>query len=369
MAASIMEKCAFPIYTDPLNFSIEPLTGIRQIAYLLRSTGNRDVGEGRTGQALEKYNCLFRIGRHLEKQPLIVYFLTGIAIENLGFYGTSLAIVTADPCQAQFGNVRQLLPPTANDWPQLWTIMSPYEKMFTKNIFAIAYEINDEGKIRFRRNELPLNPELAKLIKHKPTALDRKLIKLSAIGYWVTQPRDPHTLAALYDKSFDDAMRVADANNIDHGAFNLLSGHTLFLRQSIIKRLAQLDVNSSLQVHQIYLRTIAYRRTMHLLLALREYKDANARWPDSLDQIRNKVPAEAMIDPITGGSFIYKVKGDKFLLYSVGENKIDEKCTRRPCGEGGEKTSEKNSDDILIWPQKYEQAKEFFDANIPPTKF
>lgn len=367
MIASAMEKCAFSIYTDPLNFSFEPLNGIRQIAYLLRSAGNRDVGEGRIDEALEKYNCLFRIGHHLEKQPTIVYFLTGIAIENLGFYGTSIAIVAADPCQTQFDNLRQLLPPTKDDWPQLWAIMSEYETMFTKNAFAMAYEINDKGEIRFRRNDIPLNPEMAKLTEYKPTAFDRKMTKLAAIVYWFILPQDPHELATSYDKSLEEAMRTADANEVDYGSANLVLDYTLCPRQSLIKRIAKSEADSCAQVHQIYLRTIVYRRTMHILLALREYKDANGRWPDSLDQIKDKVPAEAMIYPFTGGSFIYKVKGDKFLLYSVGPNKIDERCMSRPKGVSWDQAKGK-FDDILIWPQKKEQAKEFFDPNTPVVK-
>ncbi|MDO8302330.1 MAG: hypothetical protein Q7T18_03720, partial [Sedimentisphaerales bacterium] len=59
-------------------------------------------------------------------------------------------------------------------------------------------------------------------------------------------------------------------------------------------------------------------------------------------------------------------------------NKIDEKCVPRPKEsfnfsdtakfEAAESKMKNKFDDILIWPQKCEQAKEFFDANMPAVK-
>jgi hypothetical protein len=56
------------------------------------------------------------------------------------------------------------------------------------------------------------------------------------------------------------------------------------------------------------------------------------------------VPAEAFIDLINNGSFVYKLTDENFTLYSQGKNGID---------EGGRwgyvRALDKNQDDIMIW--------------------
>ena len=234
----------------------------------------------------------------------------------------------------------------------------------------VLYEINDEGTVRFRRDPMPFPKELRQSLPPTTTLL-RKLTKLSAIGGWFAYPHDPCDLSRMYDEEFEQAKTLYDANRTESKDldFKFYLQCLKNPKRGTFLMLAQIAVPAGAKVHEVYLRTIAHRRTMHILLALREYKNASSRWPDSLDQIKNKVPAEAMADPFTGGAFSYKVKGDKFLLYSAGENKIDEKCAPRPKTDSLDvqtvSKEMKEFDDILIWPQKREQAKEFFDANAP----
>jgi hypothetical protein len=365
MAASKMEKCSFTIWTNPMNILGDYFSGLRQIAYLIISAANRDMGEGRIDDAAEKYNCLIRMGQQLKRQPTFIHLLVGVAIEALAERRLQSAIVTTDLTQAQLDDIRQMLPMTANDWPELYSTIFQCEKVMGKNTFGIMlYEINDEGTVRFRQDPVPFPKELRQSLP--PTnALQRKLTKLSAIGGWFAYPHDPRDLSRMYDEEFEQAKTLYDANRTENKDLDI----KFYLQclknpqRGTFFMLARIAAPVGARVHEVYLRTIAYRRTMYILLALREYKNANGRWPDSLEQMKDEVPAEAMIDPFTGGAFIYKVKGDKLLLYSVGENKIDEGAKYEVYNPGNPDTS--RLDDILIWPQKHEQAKEFFDANVP----
>lgn len=370
MAASKMEKCSFPIWTNSMDMPMDILilSDMRQMAYLVISAANRDMGEGKIDEAAEKYKCLIRTGQQLQHQPTFIHLLVGVGIEALAERRLQSAIVTTDLTQAQIDNIRQMLQTTADDWPELYSTIFKYEKMLGKSMFGMMmYEINDEGTVRFRRDPMPFSKELRQSLP-PPTALLRKLTKLSAIGGWFAYPHDPCDLSRMYDEEFEQAKTLYDANrteseNLD---FKFYLQCLKNPQRGLILWLAQIAEPARDRVHEVYLRTIAYRRTMHILLALWEYKDANSRWPESLEQIQDKVPAEAMIDPFTGGSFIYKVKGDKFLLYSVGENKIDESVKHEVYNPGNPDAS--RPDDELFWPQKREQAKEFFDANAPVAK-
>jgi hypothetical protein len=101
------------------------------------------------------------------------------------------------------------------------------------------------------------------------------------------------------------------------------------------------------RIHDTYLRLYADRRGNQIIIALRRFKNKHGRWPESLDDIKNLAPAEIFVDPINGGSFVYKLTDDNFTLYSKGKNNID---------EGGEYESswpeESEPDDRLIWPKR-----------------
>jgi hypothetical protein len=90
---------------------------------------------------------------------------------------------------------------------------------------------------------------------------------------------------------------------------------------------------------EIYLRLLAHRCGIRILIALRRYKNEHGFWPRGLDDTKGITPAEAFIDPRNEGSFVYRLTDGGFELYSKGPNKIDE--------EGKFKDG---ADDWCIWP-------------------
>jgi hypothetical protein len=93
-------------------------------------------------------------------------------------------------------------------------------------------------------------------------------------------------------------------------------------------------------IYNTYLRTIAKQRGGRLIIALRRYKNKNGNWPISIDDIKNSIPNEILVDPLNGGPFIYELAKENFVLYSKGRNGIDD------WGIEDEKTG---ADDQLIW--------------------
>jgi hypothetical protein len=89
-------------------------------------------------------------------------------------------------------------------------------------------------------------------------------------------------------------------------------------------------------------RLLSVRRGTEILIALRRYKNKTGRWPESFDEIKIMVPENTLIDPTNNGSYVYKLTDDSFVLYSKGENNID---------EGGRYKAGTSIDDRAIWPQ------------------
>ena len=98
--------------------------------------------------------------------------------------------------------------------------------------------------------------------------------------------------------------------------------------------------------HDSYMCDVARCRGAQLIIGLRSYKGEHGAWPESLEQIRGLVPAEALVDPMSGGAFAYRLSEEGFKLYSKVPNGIDEDGKRvRPRSQ-----ADGEPDDVAIWP-------------------
>ncbi len=78
---------------------------------------------------------------------------------------------------------------------------------------------------------------------------------------------------------------------------------------------AQMLAPTGAQAAQVYWENRARRRLMLIHLRLRAYRLAEGRYPPTLDALQLK---ELAIDPFSGEPFIYRLQGERYVLYSVG---------------------------------------------------
>lgn len=93
------------------------------------------------------------------------------------------------------------------------------------------------------------------------------------------------------------------------------------------------------EVNLIHNRIRTSQRGIHILIALKHYKNKYGMWPKDLDEIESMVAEHIFVDPLNNKSFVYKLTDNGFILYSKGKNNID---------EGGRKKD--GADDWPIWP-------------------
>lgn len=92
------------------------------------------------------------------------------------------------------------------------------------------------------------------------------------------------------------------------------------------------------EVRFISNRILTSKRGIHILMALKRYKNKYSKWPKDLDEIKSMVVEHILVDPLSSRSFVYKLTNDGFILYSKGKNNLD---------EGGRKKD--GADDWPIW--------------------
>ncbi len=354
--ASKIEDCRFPIVANTVDMSkqIDRLSTIRQCAFLLIRAANNDVAEERIEQALEKQTAVLQMAEHQLQQSTVIEMLVGKAIEALALSQFKRFIVTGDAVEKHISVIEEAVVDIKHGWTHDWPKILDGEKLFTKNMYAMFYEVNPKGKTRLSRD-----PTAAMRAQFPPlTYWRRKLMKAKTIFGWFYMPSTPQKAAELVENEFAKYYQMADANYL--WPYETPELTTLYNYNCLPWHFRDMVMPSEslyLNFHDIYLRTIAMRRGIRILVSLRRYKNEHGQWPETLDSIKNLVPEEILVDPINGGSFVYKLTEENFTLYSKGKNNIDENGQYNSIWDPNSFVHRIEEDDRLIWPPSSSKSK------------
>jgi hypothetical protein len=283
----------------------------------------------------------------------------GIAIEAFAVGEFKSFIVDRDATGRRLSVIEDALAEVKHDWTSDWPKILDSKKLSTKNwLCSAAYQVNRQGRVRISRDPLaPIREQIEAVLRKETPPLTyerKKLFKANAILTWFYIPSTPQRAAKVIDGCYKTYYAMTDP------AFDWGKGPREF---SIISTMMSVGLNyhylakrtvcisepSLYRIHDIYFRVTADNHGSRLMVALKRYENEHGRWPESLYGIKDLVPAEILVDPINGGSFVYKLTEENFTLYSKGKNNID---------EGGERSRQSGADDWLIWPPKTRETKE-----------
>ena len=129
------------------------------------------------------------------------------------------------------------------------------------------------------------------------------------------------------------------------------------------ERLKELATGSilkqSLEAHRIaYLNTVSNRRALKIIIGLARYRNAHGSWAESLAQIKPLASDEVLIDPLNGSPFVYRLCDKSFMLYSKGENGIDEDGRYSSTMDPNSHKVIVEEDDRQFWPATAPEAAE-----------
>jgi len=154
MKACSRELCHFPIQALLLAKTGPKLsrqcTKLKFFSNLLLLAAQRDIGNGRLNDGLEKCKCVIQIAKHLFQQSTITHFLAGFCVERDALElvaGLAMGDVPGDMDLRPIAECIDL----ENRWDEDWTRIVEAEKLRAKNLCDQLYEVNARGKIRFTR--------------------------------------------------------------------------------------------------------------------------------------------------------------------------------------------------------------------------
>jgi hypothetical protein len=324
LQAAKKDKCIFlPMNVDPFGIGeyMERLPEMRQCAFLLVSSANNDMAEGRIDAGIEKYLCIIQMARHLYQQPVIIQHFVGFAIEHMALEQLNRFVIGGRPSAEQLKLVSKSIQSVENNWSSDFRKILEYEKLFDKNMFcSMAYEINPEGKIRLTRELLAFLRKQFPQELPPPTYFRRKLNKAKTILSWMYYPPSPEKISEIVDASFEKYYEMAEPDFDWDKEPDELKLIWRAAYSAIIEMLITMHSSSYYSIHDIYIKNLAFRRGSRLLITIKQYHIEHGAWPDSLDAIKLIVPAEALIDPVTGNKLEYENHGERFSLFGESVN-------------------------------------------------
>lgn len=352
--AGRMETCRFPgnfklAVTDKLQ--IDRYTALKSWAVLLLISANNDIAEGRLDHGLSKYVNALRIADHLYQQKRIVDFLISFGIEGLALAPINRLVIEDKLSDKQLEFVSDSLMSFENNWSYDFLQCLEYDKFFIKNTFcSLVFEKDTKGHVRYSRNPAAAIWQRFRLRKLQGTYWQKRSMKAYALLAWFTLPSTPNKAARIIEKTYQEYHALADAG-FDWDKRLAAPPPSLELNcRFLIWMLTKKTSRPYGGFHDIYLKRLAQRRGLRLLIAIKQYNNEYGSWPVSLDKINTLVPPEALLDPICDDKFVYSLNGDTFRLYSKGPNHIDEAGQRDYI-----RASDKYQDDIAIWPLTNQQ--------------
>jgi len=351
--ASQMKTCRFPgIFKLSRRNKLEKnrYSALKSWALALLFSGNNDVAEGRPDEAFSKYICALQIADHLHQQKRIVDFLIGFGIEGLTLPPLNRFLIENGPTETQLQRVSDVLGNLENNWSSDFSQCLEYDKLLITNTFcSLVYQTNSKGRVRLSRDPAAAIWGRRRTIALTETYWQKKSWKVYAILAWFFLPSTPQKAAEMIDEIFEECSAMAEAD-FAWDKENIVSTIPFKLNcRFVVNSLTNNSTPLYGGFHYLYLKRLAQRRGLRLLIALKQYKMKNGSWPENLDALKYSVPDEAFIDAVNNGSFIYKPDDDSFVLYSKGKNNID---------EGGKRDPKSGADDWPIWPRRTRKTKE-----------
>ncbi len=328
-AAARKADCYFEMKSESgriLDVPLPELAPLRGIARWLVVRAKLRLLGGDTDRALDDLECVLRAGRHLQTQPVLLQYLVGVAIDALAC-DALLDAPGLSPKPMDCEHALQRLK-DADLAPRRMARQVIVEKLCAWDN-AQRYLRDTDGDGRYETLALP--KELADALQ-SPGKLD------------LAQTFD-ETIREIGDY-FDRARKAVAAEDYAQAkpVLQTLAKELADKKGSLLSIVAP-SLGPAVVIQN---RVIAQYRGARIVLRLHAYRAKQGHWPADLKEALSGEPPETATDPFSGQPFVYRVKDDAPVLYSVGENGKD---------DGGEafrkdgKVTWGETGDYVFWPR------------------
>jgi hypothetical protein len=306
--AASKPKCQFPTnWEDGAGALFTYFPDIRKLTRLAAASALLDARAGRTDEAIRSIELSFKMSESLKDEPTIIGQLVRIAM--LKITSSSLREVLA------YGDIGEAQARRLYDYMGKIDLYPGWNRaMLGERAFGI-WGFNSVRKSGFEQLfgglEIP-QPSGMFLIRPLlsvagPVLYADELVYLRLMNKQLERTRHSVLYMKNHDPGFDQELSLPFYAVLSKTVF------PVFIRATIRRDTGEAEVDGS-----------------RIFLALIAYKDRFGAYPASLDELRAGLGWDIPKDIFSDKDFIYKRRGNGFLLYSIGENFKDDGGRPKP---------------------------------------
>jgi len=307
--------CEFPVFGGdgdpaPSNISFPHLSPMRDFAFMLACEGKRFEYDGDCSRALDCYLAISTVGEHLhDSNAVLITDLVVIACNSIRDRTVEMSLAHNELGEADLRQVIEHYEDILDRYITLADCLK-FEKALV-GILTDAVTLDDEP--------VPADDEVGEYMARFADKLREQ---------W---ERDYRVLKKWTELPAWQALRP---ENSWEAYANRLSETSIFSRQ-LLRTLGRAKKH--------YARSKAHAGGVLLFAAIKLYETKNGRPPAALGDLVPECVSKLPKDPFSGRDFIYKVRGNEWILYSVWDNLRDDG------GAGTMPHDYKNDKDFVFW--------------------
>ena len=346
ITASAVQYCRFPLSATPsqVDTQLERINLFKRWAQLLIRAANNDLAHERIDQALQKQLAVLKMADHLYQQKTLLDMSSGLTLELMAADNINRLVIDYPVNQTQLNRITEARAALKNNIQNDWPHILESEKLLIKNIIGLLYQTDKNGRVRLTRNLAGAVGKYFGVIRRYryPT---QRIAKAMVLAQWLIVPSNPERAARLVDRSFTKYdRRIMQKYQDQNEDKSVAHPHPKLNFRRVLDIAAHQRASFYHPLYNQSRRRMTCERSTRIIIALKQYKNQNGSFPETLDALSDSLTLDDLIDPVSNDNFVYRPLGQSFILYSKGKNKID---------DDGISNSRENKDDHLIFPPKH----------------
>ncbi len=306
------------------------LPDYKRVVLVMRPSIFYEAGLGQLSEALDDCLILLRFGRHLEGKGLLIEQLVGIAVEAVGYGAAFHVLQEPDVPAAALGRLQEAL---ESDFDEGRCVISlDGEKVFWLDRIQRSFTDDGEGGGRVLRQGLPY------------AAGDWQDNLLGILVFDYPDRREAVAMVETHFERAEEALRALPSKQQSLVAQGEQAG--------MPKRnlLFSLLFPAYDRVSQLAWRAKTHEAAAITTVAILRYKSQKGQYPARLEElVEAGLLRELPPDPFGSGPLTYVRTPKGFLLYSWGENLIDD-GGRQGTDRDGRPGLWRDNGDWIFWP-------------------
>ncbi len=294
------------------------LANYRWLVKLAVVDGRRLAASGEYDKAFDRYATAMRVGHHQESGITLIEGMVAIACWSAGHRAVCDLVTRYDVPEDQLRRMVKELGELASHQPSTRRGIE-YERMLGPNVVDEIVMRPTELLRNFHAiGSVMCNGTWAARVNKLETPWDRFEAR---IGQLMLPDR---TIKKHFDAYFSALLALADAplyskmwREFDEEALALSAPRWDLLARILLPSLARaMELSERCKAEARVTRTAAAIRLFTL--------ENKGQPPADLDALQAWIPAEELIDPFSGDRLVYERQGRGWVLYSLGENMVDD---------------------------------------------